>query len=254
MGLLCYSLQDFYKFYEVTGLKWKVSSIMFVLCSSNSPYFVSFWLLLMYMYYISLCYLGTTQWRTLVWWPSTNDLPHFQRQVLCFLSYVYATKQISLLVPYSQRFLSTLIGINLLVKSKAFQYAMCKCHHLHSPRCPLRYRGKVSHLKPFNLLLGLQMWWWPSMVCGSSWRRTRWIVRAVSVTLNMKESVLRSRSLTFLSFCRRVFLVQICPLELHCFPDQWVDSHSHRKSEQYSCKTDHRGCQELFKVVYMHVY
>lgn len=29
----CYSLQDFYKFYQVTGLKWKVSLFTWVISS-----------------------------------------------------------------------------------------------------------------------------------------------------------------------------------------------------------------------------
>lgn len=44
--------------------------------------------------------------------------------------------------------LFTLKGINLLVKSKAFQYAMCKCHSEHS-RCSLG--DKISHHKLFHL-------------------------------------------------------------------------------------------------------
>lgn len=47
--LFCYSLQDFYKFYEVTGLKWKVSSFTLVLCSYNLVCFVYFGLFWMYM-------------------------------------------------------------------------------------------------------------------------------------------------------------------------------------------------------------
>ncbi len=40
--LFCYSLQDFYKFYEVTGLKWKVSNFTFKICDCYSVYFVPF--------------------------------------------------------------------------------------------------------------------------------------------------------------------------------------------------------------------
>lgn len=40
--------------------------------------------------------------------------------------------------------------------------------------------------------------------------------------VQLKDDVSHHGCLTSLSSCRWIFLVQICPLELHCVPDQWV--------------------------------
>lgn len=67
-----------------------------------------------------------------------DDLPHttfliFKGKFSVVVFFVIGLFSFLILIFF---FFSSLIGINLLVKSKAFQYAMCTCNHLHSAvRC-----------------------------------------------------------------------------------------------------------------------
>lgn len=69
----------------------------------------------------------------------------------------------------------------------------------------------------------LQMRWWPSTGCGSSWRRTRSTVRScVASEHKCWRRVFSTTDVSSLSSCRWIFWVQNCSLELHCFSDKWV--------------------------------
>lgn len=74
------------------------------------------------------------------------------------------------------------------MKSKAFQYTMCKCEG----DVLTAVFGDVE----INVFLHLlQMRWWPSTGCGSSWRHTRSTVRSCAVFEQMlKENILRYKS------------------------------------------------------------
>lgn len=111
----------------------------------------------------------------------------------------------------------------------------------------LRETEAKSSFKVF--FLWLQMWWWPSMVFGSSWKRTHWTVRSFSVTLTrdwknyrLTTDWLQMSLSSPLCSCRWILLVQICPLELHCLPHQWVvRTMSPTHKVFIFCKTGHRG-------------
>lgn len=91
-------------------------------------------------YNTCMCGSGTTQRRTLVWWPSSHNLPHLQRFRLSPI--LFTQRNTSTTLSWLSRLFFLLSGIHLLVKSKAFQYTMCRCKAVHSHCCLLRYWGK----------------------------------------------------------------------------------------------------------------
>ncbi len=145
---LCFSLQDFYKFYEVIGLKWKVR--FHTLSHDYTP-----WCLLNPLeleHLVRMCVAGSTERRALVWWSSSYCIPHLQRSFIfvMLIRFALVAEFYSLMIcsqwpaifktSWDQIFFSIILplydhysfltGIYLLVKSKAFQYTMCKFRSL----------------------------------------------------------------------------------------------------------------------------
>lgn len=151
---LCFSLQDFYKFYEVIGLKWKVRFHT----PSHDDYTPSVYVKPSWARTSGVCVFvaGSTEWGVLVWWSSSHSIPHFQRflRLPChFKFFLFVTVFYTLMICsewpgtfmiswhqifffhntfYDHSYFFFLTGMNLLVKSKAFQYAMCKLYFLNT--------------------------------------------------------------------------------------------------------------------------